>query len=279
MSLAAAAAAAALAALGASAAGVTGTDAGTVRFAVKGDWGTGSPAQAAVTRRMCGEWRREPFAFVLTTGDNFSDPDGVATRDTFWRPERCLRALGARWRAAWGNDDVRGTSTARVLGSPRRFYAFSAGPARVIVLDANVPSDPAQLRFLRREMTAPPGPVRIVAFHQPLHTAGVRPPDPEQRRLWEPLLRRGRVALVLQGHNHLYERLEVGGITYITTSGGGDTLYPCLRPAEGLRSCRLAHHFLAVRVSARAIDVRATTPRGATLERVRIPVPPRPRAG
>ena len=187
----AAAAAAALAALAAGGAGATGTDGATVRFAVKGDWGTGSPAQAAVTRRMCGEWRREPFA--------------------------C---------------------------------------------------------FLRREMTAPPGPVRIVAFHQPLRTAGIRPPDPEQRRLWEPLLRRGRVALVLQGHNHLYERLEVGGITYITTSGGGDRLYPCLRPAEGLRSCRLAHHFLAVRVSARGIDVRAVTPRGVTLERVRIPTAP-----
>jgi hypothetical protein len=109
-----------------------------------------------------------------------------------------------------------------------------------------------------------------VAFHQPLRTAGVRPADPEQRRLWEPLLRRGRVALVLQGHNHLYERLEVGGITYITTSGGGDALYPCLRVADGLRACRLAHHFLAVRVSRRAIDVRAVTPRGAVLERLRI---------
>ena len=270
----AAAAAAALAALAAGGAGATGTDGATVRFAVKGDWGTGSPAQAAVTRRMCGEWRREPFAFVLTTGDNFSGPDGLATRDTYWRPERCLRSLGVRWRAAWGNDDVRGTSTADVLGSPRRFYAFPAGPARVIVLDANDPSGVAQLSFLRREMSAPPGPVRIVAFHQPLRTAGIRPPDPEQRRLWEPLLRRGRVALVLQGHNHLYERLEVGGITYITTSGGGDRLYPCLRPAEGLRSCRLAHHFLAVRVSARGIDVRAVTPRGVTLERVRIPAAP-----
>ncbi len=69
-------------------------------------------------------------------------------------------------------------------------------------------------------------------------------------------------------------RLEVGGITYITTSGGGDALYPCVRLAEDLRSCRLAHHFLDVRVSVRAIDVRALTPRGATLERVRIPVPP-----
>ena len=239
---------------------------------MKGDWGDGTRAQAAVTRRMCAEARRSPFAFVLTTGDNFSAPDGVATRDNFWRPERCLRALGLRWRAAWGNHDVRGEATATVLRSPRRYYAFSAGPARILVLDANAPADPGQLAFMRRELRGGGDAVRIVAFHQPLESAGLHGPDPEQRRLWTPLLRRGGVDLVLQGHNHAYERLVVDGITYVTTGGGGAQLYPCVRPAEGLRACRFAHHFLAVTVAPDAISVRAVSPRGTTLERVRIPV-------
>lgn len=247
----------------------------TVRFAVKGDWGDGTPAQAAVTRRMCGEARRAPFAFVLTTGDNFS-PAGEATAATWTRPERCLRASGVRWRAAWGNHDVLGDDTATLLRSPRRHYAFTAGPARIVVLDGNRPADPAQLRLLRREMTSPRRGPRIVAFHQPVHTSGLHPPSAEARRLWEPLFRRGRVALVLQGHNHLYERIVAGGITYLTTVGGAQA-YPCLRPAAGLRACAVEPHFLIVTASRRAVGVRAVGPRGRTIERVRIPAPaPRP---
>jgi tartrate-resistant acid phosphatase type 5 len=246
--------------------------AASVRFAVKGDWGYGGSAQAAVTRRMCGEARRAPFAFVLTTGDNFYRPDGVATTANYWRPERCLRALGVRWRAAWGNHDVAGGDTATVLGSPRRYYAFSAGPARVVVLDGNDPGDPGQTAFLRRQLRAAAEPVRIVAFHQPIYTAGIHPPAEEARRRWEPTMRAGGVSLVLQGHNHAYERLEAGGVTYITTGGGGAPLYPCVRPSRELRRCLFAHHFLAVTATERAVSVRAVAPSGRTLERVRIPV-------
>ena len=270
-----------LAALGAAAlvlAGGAGAHAddgarGSVRFAVKGDWGDGTPAQAAVTRRMCAESRRSPFAFVLTTGDNFS-PDGRATVANYWRPERCLRAMGVRWRAAWGNHDILGTSTADVLGARRRYYAFAAGPARVIVLDANDPSDPGQMRFLRRELASAPEALRIVALHQPLQTAGVHPPSEQARRAWAPLFVRGGVALVLQGHNHLYERIEVDGVTYVTTAGGGAPLYPCLRPTAGLRACAIEHHFVIVTATAHAAGLRVVTPRGRTIERVRIPVRP-----
>ncbi len=253
--------------------GVPAPPADAVRFVVKGDWGDGSAAQAAVTRRMCGEARRAPFAFVLTTGDNFY-PAGAATDATWTRPERCLIRLGVPWRATWGNHDLGGTGTAVQLRSPRRYYAFTSGPARVVVLDGNAPDDPGQLAFLRREMSARWAGARIVSVHQPLRTAGVHPPADTARRLWGPLLRRGRVALVLQGHNHMYERIEADGTTYVTTGGGGAQVYPCVRLfTDGLRRCALEHHFLVVTATRTAIGVRAVTPRGRTIERVRIPVP------
>lgn len=245
-----------------------------MRFLVKGDWGTGSPAQAAVTRRMCAEARRAPVEFVLTTGDNFYAPDGTATTANYWSPERCLRALRIPWRAAWGNHDLGGASTADVLGARERYYSFVNGPVRVIVLDANDPTDTDQLRFLRLQLRDAPEPVRIVAFHQPVYTSGLHEPSADAQRLWAPRFRAGRVALVLQGHNHMYERLEVDGVTYITTGGGGAGLYPCVRPAPGLRKCVLAYNFLTVTARASAITVRATTPRGITIERIRIPIPP-----
>jgi hypothetical protein len=42
---------------------------------------------------------------------------------------------------------------------------------------------------------------------------------------------------------------------------------------SGLRECVLAHHFLAVTATARAVSVRAVGTRGDTIEKVRIPVP------
>jgi len=80
-------------------------------------------------------------AFTLTTGDNFYAPDGVATQANYWRPERCLLALGIPWRAAWGNHDLGGTSTREVLGAPR-YYAITKGPVRIVVLDGNDPANP-----------------------------------------------------------------------------------------------------------------------------------------
>ncbi len=242
-----------------------------VRFAVKGDWGWGGRAQAAVTRRMCAAHRSRPFAFVLTTGDNLYRPDGVATRANFHRPEACLVRAGVRWRAVWGNHDLHGDGTATVLGSPRRYYTFSSGPLRVVVLDANRPDDAAQLRFLRRTLGAATEPMRIVAFHQPAHTAGIHRPGRAQRRLWVPLFRRHGVALVLQGHNHAYERIVADGVTYIVTGGGGAPLYPCVRPVAGLRRCLLAHHHLEIEASAAAARIRVVDPRGRVLESVAVP--------
>jgi hypothetical protein len=96
--------------------------------------------------------------------------------------------------------------------------------------------------------------------------------DAALRRRYAPLFRRHDVTLVLSGHNHLYERIVRDGVTYVTTGGGGAPLAPCLRPTPGLRTCRLAHHFLDMRVRSATVDLRVVDERGRLIERVRIPV-------
>jgi tartrate-resistant acid phosphatase type 5 len=249
-----------------------------VRFAVKGDWGSGTANQAAVTTRMCATWDRARFPFVLTTGDNFY-PAGRATPATFDRPERCLLDRGVRYRAVWGNHDAPGPSTRDVLSSPARWYTFITGPARLVVLDGNQPENPAQLRFLRRVLAAERVRPVIVAYHQPTRTAGLHEPQTSQQRVWEPLFERYKVRLVLQGHNHLYERIRFHGITYVTTGGGGANLYPCVRPAAGLVMCKPVFHFLMVEVTSTHIGVRAIDTGGGIVDRFRIDLTPPPPAG
>lgn len=244
----------------------------SVRFLVKGDWGTGSTAQAAITRRMCASHAATPAAFLLTTGDNFYSPDGRATPATFDRPEACLLASGTPWRATWGNHDLGGDSTATRLASPRRWYTFAQGPVRVVVLDGNQPSSGAQLAFLRRTLERATEPVKVVSIHQPPHTAGLHSPSTTEQRLMVPLFRRHGVSLVLSGHNHSYERIVTGGVTYVVTGGGGAQVYPCVRVPAGLRRCTPEYHYLEVDATASTLRVRAVRRDGTTLEAVDVPV-------
>jgi len=243
-----------------------------VRFLVKGDWGTGSTAQAAVTRRMCASNAATPAAFLLTTGDNFYSPDGRATSANFDRPEACLLASGIPWRATWGNHDLGGDSTATRLGSPKRWYTFAKGPVRVVVLDGNQPSSGAQLAFLRRTLERATEPVKVVSIHQPPYTAGLHSASTTEQRLMVPLFRRHGVSLALSGHNHSYERIVTGGVTYIVTGGGGAQVYPCVRVPAGLKKCTPEYHFLEVDATQSTLAVRAVRRDGSTLERVDVPV-------
>lgn len=238
-------------------------------FAVKGDWGIGSAAQHRVTEAMCRLRETVPFDAVVTTGDNFYRPDGVATRKNYHEPEACLVSRpGHRWVPSWGNHDLAGRSTGEVLGAPGRWYAWREGPAEVFVLDSTRAGDAGQLRWLEEALSASTAPVRIAAFHHPPYTVGhPHPSDESVRRWFVPLFRRHGVALVLAGHNHLYEHAVVDGVHYVTTGGGGGPLYRCARTEEWMLRCLERHHFLLVEVRGTQVTVAAVGADGEELDR------------
>jgi acid phosphatase len=242
------------------------------RFAVKGDWGAGTAAQHSVTARMCEVRKSRPFSIVLTTGDNFYAPDGLATSRTYFRPEICLNvAPPVTWRAAWGNHDVAGDSTAGVLGSARRTFRFSAGGVDFFVLDSNAAADDAQRRWLEDALASSRAAVKIVAFHHPPYTVGAgHLGDARIVRNWVPLFRRFNVTLVLTGHNHDYEHSLVDGVDYVVTGGGGAAVYPCVREAPWNIACMGRHHFLLVEVRGSAVTVTAIAPGGEEIDRFSI---------
>lgn len=65
----------------------------------------------------------------------------------------------------------------------------------------------------------------IVAYHRPFFTMSKSVPNFEARDRLHPLFRDYGVPLVLNGHNHCYERYEVEGVTYIMDGGGGALSY------------------------------------------------------
>jgi predicted phosphodiesterase len=234
--------------------------------AVKGDWGAGTPEQAAVTNRMCEARKTTPFDIVVTTGDNFYRPDGRATQTNYFGPEACLISHpGHQWRAVWGNHDTKGTSTGTVLGAEHT-YTWTAGPAQFFMLDSNKVADGAQTEWLQRELAASQAQVKVAVYHHPGLTAGLHENSLAVQQRWMPLFEQHGVDLVLNGHNHGYEHSIQNGVDYVVTGGGGATIYPCVNDQPWLITCIAVNHFLIVEMEGEKISVTALGTEGQTID-------------
>lgn len=202
---------------------------------VIGDWGVNDPALADVVRVMSGFNGGDPLDAVVTTGDN-AYVTGTSAQAAYARRQLApLLRGGTRLYASLGNHDeytLNGRPVMRAFGMRARWYTAVVGPVQLVVLDANRTDDPAQLAFVKRTLAAPrPVPYRVLVFHQVVGSCSYHGPEPGVVKNWLPLFG-GRVDLVLNGHNHTYERFTgPAGTPYVVTGGGGARLYPSARIA------------------------------------------------
>jgi len=81
---------------------------------------------------------------------------------------------------------------------------------------------------------------------------------------------RHHVALVLNGHDHDYERFAgPAGVTYVVTGGGGQTLFPVL-PLCAPRATRKAsasrHHFTYIEIHEHSVRIEAVATDGTVFD-------------
>jgi hypothetical protein len=231
--------------------------AGLVAF---GDFG-GGPAQPAVARAMERWAARHRVDALVTTGDNVyhrGEPERFAAQ--LDEPYRALRRRRPMW-ATLGNHDVvdgHGPAQLRHLGLPDLPYARSLPGLELLFLDANR-VDAAQAVWLEDRLAAPGPALRAVVFHQPAWSCSRHDSHRRVVELWVPVIERHRVALVLNGHDHNYQRfVSAGGVTYVVTGGGGRSLYPlgaCAAGAPPRVAATVRHHFTAVEVRDRSLLV------------------------
>jgi 3',5'-cyclic AMP phosphodiesterase CpdA len=201
-----------------------GTTPNSLKFAVLGDFGTGSRAQYEVGEQMWQARAAFPFDLVLALGDNMygrQDPHDFVTK--FEQPYARLLQAGVQFQAALGNHDRpenRNYQPYNMAG--RRYYSFVRQTTRFVVLDTNM-MDPAQLAWLDATLATAREPWKIVYFHHPLYSNGGRHgSNVELRVTIEPLLVNNGVQVVFAGHEHIYERLTPQkGITHFVAGSGG----------------------------------------------------------
>ncbi len=186
--------------------------AGSVKFAVLGDTGTGGKEQVATANELT-TWRtRFPFDFVILAGDNMYG--GEKARDfqkKFEIPYKRLLDGGVKFYAALGNhDDAAIQRNYKLFNmNGERFYSFKpkAG-VRLFAIDSNY-VDKAQLTWLDKELAASGSEWKIMFFHHPLYSSGETHGSAElQRGLLEPVFVKYGVNVVIAGHEHFYERIK-----------------------------------------------------------------------
>jgi hypothetical protein len=237
-----------------------------------GDFG-GGPAQLAVARAMEAWAADHRVDALVTTGDNVyerGEPERFAAQ--LDQPYRELRRSRPMW-ATLGNHDVsagHGAEQLRHLGLPDLPYAKSLPGLQLLFLDGNR-AHREQASWLDARLSEPGPALRAAVFHQPAWSCSRHDGTERVERHWVPVLEDHRVALVLNGHDHNYQRfVSPSGVTYVVTGGGGKGLYQVDRCATGTprrAAAIVRHHFTAVEVRDGSLTVSAVGTDGAVLDR------------
>jgi hypothetical protein len=251
-------------------------------FAAVGDTGDGSPEAARLARRVLAG---HPD-FLVHLGD-FAYRRGTVseTATRFFRPyERLLRRVPIM--PTPGNHDLVGRSVYRDLFAPAAdgesaggpHYAFDWGAAHFDSVSSPEFERGAApgVAWLRDDLAAvPAGRWRVVFLHEPPYTAGAKATVPGLRATLEPVLEAAHVDLVLAGHQHFYERgrptcgyTRDAAVLHVTSGGGGANLDPAV-PHANFAGAVSATHYLRVRVTPDALDLRAVDVDGRVLDHVR----------
>jgi predicted phosphodiesterase len=252
----------------------------SVKFAVIGDSGRGTPPQHEIAAQMVAFRKEFRYAFVLMLGDNIYE--GPATREDYRKkfedPYRPLLDEGVKFYAVLGNhDDPRQIVYPLFNMDGERYYSFS--PPEDLIAKAvthveffavdSTNLDPTQLRWLDERLRESDATWKVCFFHHPLYTSGrYRAWTRGFRLILEPLLVRNDVDVAFSGHEHIYQRSELqSGIQYFVSGGAGS-----LRPGDGTPAFYVArtfdsdYHFMLIEIDDEELHFQAISRSGRTID-------------
>ena len=188
---------------------------------------------------------------VFTAGDNAYPSGPYGASDTFgrcftpsWGSKRIMKAI----RPSPGNHDFEtqdGPGYYKYFGdragpAGKGYYSYDVGEWHVISLNSEILDDnalvaqaQAQEEWLRKDLSDHHNRCTLAYFHRPLFSSGdFHGPAPEAEPLWN-ILYGGGVDIIINGHEHHYERFllqtpvgvadSVKGVEqFIVGTGGGD---------------------------------------------------------
>jgi fibronectin type 3 domain-containing protein len=250
-------------------------------LAAVGDGAGGEQAATDVTS-MIRSWNPGLFTYLGDVYDN-----GTITEFKNWYGDSNtwygqLRPITA---PVVGNHeydkDVAGTFLAdgyfRYWNDIPHYYSFDAGGWHFIALDSTSQygqTDPGtpQFTWLQDDLAANVGKCTVALWHHPLNSVGSEAPAQRLASIWA-LLAQHKVSLVLNGHDHQYQRWSAldgaqqpdpSGVTQIVAGAGGHSSQGVQSSDARVVTTAQAYGALRMRVFPDRVDYTYRTPDGST---------------
>ncbi len=198
----------------------------SLKFAVIGDNGTGATPQYDLAKQMMTWHEKFPFVLVVMMGDNIYGSDRPQDFvKKFEAPYKPLLDAGVKFYASLGNHDSPEQRLYKLYNMDgKRYYSFKAPKqdVRFFALESTY-MDQDQLGWLEKELEGSREDWKIAFFHHPLYSSSrTHGSELKLRATIEPLFIKYNVSLVLNGHDHVYERIKPqNGIPYFVEGSSG----------------------------------------------------------
>ncbi|MGH8860395.1 MAG: fibronectin type III domain-containing protein [Jatrophihabitantaceae bacterium] len=249
-------------------------------FAAIGDFGGASPGETQNGTNIASAGT----SFIQTLGDNIypsagiPDPNFATTNSDF--DGRFFKQFGTALRnqaffPANGNQEYYSNGAFwdafPMPGMSKNWYGYDWGDAHISVLDSELSfvAGSTQYNWLQADLAAHQSAVwRIVVIQRPPYSSSSTTSGSTlvQKNL-VPLFQQNRVALVLSGNSHNYERthplvngnVATGGITYVVSGGGGNghNSFTIAAPAWSALRDSVRYEYTKVSVTPTALTVEA----------------------
>ncbi len=219
----------------------------TMRFAVIGDFGAAGKSEQSVAEMVTG-WHPD---FMVTTGDNNYEfgldmtidanigqyyhtyvGDYTGQYGEGSKENRFFPSLGNH---DWGFGSIDPYLNYFILPGNERYYRVLQGAVEFFMLDSDtrepdgVSSDSIQGKWLKDALADSTATYKVVVFHHPVYSSSEHGSSDWMQ--W-PFAEWG-ATLVLNGHDHVYERIVKDGFPYIVDGAGGQSLYNFKTPIDG----------------------------------------------
>ena len=242
----------------------------SVRFAVIGDSGTGAKQQYSVAAQMDRYRTSVAFDFVLMLGDNIYGGKSAADfKRKFEDPYKALLDAGVKFYASLGNHDDPNERFYKPFNMDgKRYYSFKSGDAQFFALDSNYMDD-QQLSWITQQLSGSRATWKICFFHHPLYShARFHGPDVDLRARLEPVLEKNGVDVVLNGHEHVYERIKPQrGINYFVLGNAGELRFHDLIPsADTVKGFDTDQSFMMVEIAGDELYFQTVSRTGETVD-------------
>ena len=144
------------------------------------------------------------------------------------------------------------------------YYSFDHGDSHFIVLNSEIVGQEsriidAQLEWLRDDLHNTKATNKFVFIHEPLYPVGGHIGSSldrytKERDVLHNLFVRNKVAVVFEGHEHLFYEQVKSGVRYIISGGGGAPTYPSIYGGGDF------YHYITVAVDGNSIEMTLIKP-------------------